>query len=147
MFLAKFRLYNYKSFRDSGWLEFAPGINIIVGQNNSGKTALLEALTLNFKNVPHRSLRMLPNSDSRLDDESRVEVIVTLSKAEFIDFINKLPEHYFGIFPHVYSLNQEENGCIELFHEWLDNPKNVKIKWRINLRSVILTRKSFRRKN
>jgi len=128
MFLAKFRLYNYKSFRDSDWLEFSPGINIIVGQNNSGKTALLEALTLNFEDVPHRSLRTLPNSDSRLDGESRAEIIVSLSKAEFIDFINKLPEHSFGILPHVYSLNQEENRCIELFQEWLDNPKDVKIE-------------------
>jgi len=91
MFLAKFRLYNYKSFRDSGWLEFKAGINIIVGQNNSGKTALLEALRLNFEDVPHRSLRTLTNSDSRLDDESRAEIIVTLSKAEFIDFISQLP--------------------------------------------------------
>ncbi|MEQ9354281.1 ATP-dependent nuclease [Coleofasciculus chthonoplastes] len=131
MFLAKFRLYNYKSFRDSGWLEFSPGINIIVGQNNSGKTALLEALTLNFENVPHRSLRTLPNSDSRLDDESRAEIIVILSKAEFIDFINKLPDHSFGILPHAdkaISSNQEVNRFIDLFQEWLDNPKDVKIE-------------------
>ncbi|EDX71740.1 RecF/RecN/SMC N terminal domain protein [Coleofasciculus chthonoplastes PCC 7420] len=125
MFLAKFRLYNYKSFRDSGWLEFAPGINIIVGQNNSGKTALLEALTLNFKNVPHRSLRMLPNSDSRLDDESRVEVIVTLSKAEFIDFINKLPDHSFGILPHNHQKLQEFVG---FFYEWLYSSKDINIQ-------------------
>jgi AAA15 family ATPase/GTPase len=42
-------------------LEFSPGINIIVGQNNSGKTALLEALTMNFDNVPHRSIKNLRN--------------------------------------------------------------------------------------
>lgn len=125
MFLAKFRLYNYKSFRDSGWLEFSPGINIIVGQNNSGKTALLEALTLNFENVPHRSLRTLPNSDSRLDDESRVEVIVTLSKAEFIDFINKLPEHSFGILPHT---NQKVQELVDFLQEWIYSPKDINIK-------------------
>ncbi|MEQ9481782.1 AAA family ATPase [Coleofasciculus sp. F4-SAH-05] len=125
MFLVKFRLYNYKSFRDSGWLEFAPGINIIVGQNNSGKTALLEALTLNFENVPHRSLRTLPNSDSRLDDESRAEIIVTLSKAEFIDFINKLPDHSFGILPHNH---QESKEFVDFLQEWLYSSQDINIQ-------------------
>jgi AAA15 family ATPase/GTPase len=60
MYLSKFQLFNYKSFLDSGLLEFTYGINIIVGQNNSGKTALLEALTLNFDNVPHRSIKTFP---------------------------------------------------------------------------------------
>ena len=51
MYLSKFQLVNYKSFRDSGLLEFKPGINIIVGTNNSGKTALLEALLLKFQRI------------------------------------------------------------------------------------------------
>lgn len=60
MYISRFQLLNYKSFRDSRVLEFQPGINIIVGANNSGKTALLEALTLNFKTSPHRSIETLP---------------------------------------------------------------------------------------
>ena len=59
MYLSKFQLLNYKSFRDSGVLEFKPGINIIVGANNSGKTALLEALSLKFQNYIHKSLTTL----------------------------------------------------------------------------------------
>ena len=125
MFLAKFRLYNYKSFRDSDWLDFSPGINIIVGQNNSGKTALLEALTLNFEDMPHRSLRTLPNSDSRLNDESRAEIIVTLSKAEFIDFINKLPEHSFGILP---QNHQNLKEIVDFFQEWLYSPQDIDLQ-------------------
>jgi len=57
MHISHFQLFNYKSFRDSGALEFKPGINIIVGANNAGKTALLEALSLDFENNPHRSLK------------------------------------------------------------------------------------------
>jgi hypothetical protein len=60
MYISRFQLLNYKSFRDSRVLEFQPGINIIVRANNSGKTALLEALTLNFKTSPHRSIETLP---------------------------------------------------------------------------------------
>jgi predicted ATP-dependent endonuclease of OLD family len=55
MYLSKFRVQNYKSFSNSGEIEFKPGINIIVGQNNSGKTALLEALVIgNVESKPHK---------------------------------------------------------------------------------------------
>lgn len=59
MYLSKFQLFKYKSFLDSCLLEFTPGINIVVGQNNAGKTALLEALSLNFDNILHRSIKTL----------------------------------------------------------------------------------------
>lgn len=57
MYLSKIRVKNYKSFNDSGKIEFKQGINIIVGQNNSGKTALLEALELNFIDNPHKNIK------------------------------------------------------------------------------------------
>jgi AAA15 family ATPase/GTPase len=60
MYISKIRVKNYKSFLDSGDIEFKPGINIIVGQNNSGKTALLEVLELNFFDLPHKSEKSLP---------------------------------------------------------------------------------------
>ena len=55
MYLSKIRVRNYKSFRDSGDIEFKPGINIVVGQNNSGKTSLLEALGFKFEYNPHKN--------------------------------------------------------------------------------------------
>src|SRR5229473_4755 len=54
--LKKFRVWNYKSFFDSRELELGSGFNVLVGQNNSGKTALLEALQPNqLRDKPHRS--------------------------------------------------------------------------------------------
>ena len=50
----KFQVSNYKSFLESPELTFGPGLNVIVDQNNSGKTALLEAMSLAHDN-PHRS--------------------------------------------------------------------------------------------
>ena len=44
MKLIKFRIQNYKSIRDSGWCYLASDITILAGQNESGKTAILEAL-------------------------------------------------------------------------------------------------------
>ena len=51
-----FRVFNYKRFRDSGPIRFEAGINVLVGQNDAGKTALVEALGLRNASVPHRSL-------------------------------------------------------------------------------------------
>jgi AAA15 family ATPase/GTPase len=43
--LQSFRVQNYKSYLDSGELKLSPGFNVIVGQNNVGKTALVDALS------------------------------------------------------------------------------------------------------
>ena len=44
MRLKAFRVQGFQSFADSGTLELEDGFNIIVGQNNSGKSALLRAI-------------------------------------------------------------------------------------------------------
>ena len=55
MYISKIRIENYKSFLNSGEIEFKSGINIIIGQNNSGKTALLEALSHKYEQILHLS--------------------------------------------------------------------------------------------
>jgi len=42
--LKRFRLCNYKSIKDSGWCWVASDLTILAGKNESGKTAVLEAL-------------------------------------------------------------------------------------------------------
>jgi len=44
MRLKKARVRKYRSIRDSGWFDIEPAKTIMVGPNESGKTALLEAL-------------------------------------------------------------------------------------------------------
>ncbi len=63
MYITKFQIIDYKSFLRSQELHLTPGFNVIVGQNNVGKTALVEALGLRFKNEPHRSVRTLPRPE------------------------------------------------------------------------------------
>ena len=45
MYIARIRIQNYRCFKDST-IEFRPGLNVIIGENNSGKTTLLKALAL-----------------------------------------------------------------------------------------------------
>lgn len=45
MRLAAFRIKNFRSILDSAWVPFSPdGITVLVGQNESGKSSVLEAL-------------------------------------------------------------------------------------------------------
>jgi putative ATP-dependent endonuclease of the OLD family len=47
MYIARIQIQNYRCFRQST-VEFQPGLNVIIGENNAGKTTLLKALALVF---------------------------------------------------------------------------------------------------
>lgn len=55
MQLRKIRVKNFQSFLDSGEVEFADGFNLIIGQNNSGKSALLRAMLPTIPDDRHRT--------------------------------------------------------------------------------------------
>lgn len=55
-----FEIENFKSFGEQRF-EFEPGLNLITGRNNSGKSALMEALSLQFVDKPHRNLNTIPH--------------------------------------------------------------------------------------
>lgn len=115
MYISNFQILNYKSFRDSGRLEFQPGINIIVGANNSGKTALLEGLELEFEDNPYRNIRLrdIPNSNSV--DESTVNITFMLKKSEISRLIDER------------EIDIEDENALSLFQQWFDRPKNVEV--------------------
>jgi len=127
MYISRFQLLNYKSFRDSGVLEFQPGINIIVGANNSGKTALLEALTLSFKTSPHRSIETLPQPNSTPNRESVAKVTLIFTKAEIHSLFDNLsPNCYVGLSSAGNSY-LPASEVLALFQKWMDNPSDVEL--------------------
>lgn len=73
---------NYKGFRDSGPIEFLPGINLVVGKNNAGKSSLLEALSLSFASQPFLSEIAYPFPTSPRNLMSEVEIQIAFSGAE-----------------------------------------------------------------
>jgi len=81
MHIKSFRILNYKSFEDSGVQNLRTGFNVVVGQNNSGKTALLEALSLTYGgSIPHRSSSQAV--DAPLNPHSRTELVLSTSGDE-----------------------------------------------------------------
>lgn len=79
MYLKSVRIENYKCFRESTHVELAPGVNVIVGRNNVGKSAVVEAMSLTFGNRPHRSERSAPRASTMNAPQSKVafEIVVT----------------------------------------------------------------------
>lgn len=82
MYIESIAIKNYKSFLDFGPIQFGPGFNVIVGANNVGKTALLEALSLRFISRPHRSPSTVPHVGYHPSDSSEARVVVHLEAGE-----------------------------------------------------------------
>lgn len=92
MFIKVFQLFNYKSYINSKKLELSPGINILIGQNNSGKTALLEALSLRLSSNYHRSTKTLTTPFSKIDKNSTARIRLIVENNELRNLLEQLPE-------------------------------------------------------
>jgi AAA domain-containing protein len=99
MRITRLKLRNYKSFDEPPELTFTSGFNVIAGQNSTGKTALLEALSLTFGPSPHRSLRTLPTRDAILDPVSSADISVTLNRDELLGILATVGQRYFMALP------------------------------------------------
>jgi predicted ATPase len=95
MYISTFQVSNFKSYRDPIEVEFKPGFNIITGQNNAGKTALLEALTLQFSSNPHRSVRTVPVPGALPETTGTVRAIFKLSGEDLLHSLQSMGGTYF----------------------------------------------------
>jgi predicted ATP-binding protein involved in virulence len=127
MYISRFQLLNYKSFQDSGVLEFQPGINIIVGANNSGKTALLEALSLSFETSPHRTIETFPQPNSTPNRESTAKLTLIFTKAEIHRLFDDLPANHYVELSSASNSYLPAAELLTLFQNWMDNPNDVEL--------------------
>jgi len=97
MWVSRFSLHNYKSFRTTGQLTFKPGFNIIVGPNNAGKTALLEGITLRFSSVAHRSTLTRPTAMASDSPISYADISLIATGSEVRDVITSIGASKFHI--------------------------------------------------
>lgn len=59
MYIDRIAIKNYKSYMHNQEIQFTTGFNVIVGANNVGKTALVEALSIQFEDNQHRSVETI----------------------------------------------------------------------------------------
>ena len=119
MIISKIQALNYKSFLNSAWIEFKPGINIVTGQNSSGRTALLEALTLVQPNNPHRSLKTVPTASSPLNPTSKIKFCLIFEDDEARTILPQIPKPY--RMP-ILSDSSEMVPVLTLIQDWVKNP-------------------------
>ena len=97
MRISSFELHNYKSFKDSPTIKLSSGFNVIVGQNNVGKSALLEALSLSFTSQPHKSLSSLPYPGVKIAERSWAAVTFSVTGEELRDLLwSRIRGFYFA---------------------------------------------------
>jgi hypothetical protein len=82
MHISSFQLNNYKSYYQSEPLALSAGINLIVGPNHAGKTALLEGLHLDFELNPYRSSKVPRSVEPKEEVASSAKVSFTLTHEE-----------------------------------------------------------------
>src|SRR6266852_8120221 len=99
MRFTKFSVTNFRSFRDGPTFDLTPGLNVLVGQNNAGKTALLDALTLKFGHEPHRSIRTVPTVGVQISGESRADFSFEIESAELFRLLGERLRTFYV--PHV----------------------------------------------
>jgi hypothetical protein len=91
MYISRFKVTNFKSYRESAPLEFSSGLNLIVGQNNAGKSALLEALSLNPPSNPHRSPLTMMFEGAPPLQRSAIDVSFSITRTELLEMMASLP--------------------------------------------------------
>lgn len=81
------QINNYKSFKASDELKFTPGFNVIVGRNNVGKSALIEALSARLSSIPHRSLDTVRKADSPVNPQSTATLTFVVEPEECVSIL------------------------------------------------------------
>ncbi|MCY4466149.1 MAG: AAA family ATPase [Chloroflexi bacterium] len=89
MRITKVKLNNYVCFYDAPEFELGPGINFVVGKNNSGKTAFLDALTPGIAREVHRSTETVPSRGAKLTTSNYTEyaIVYKYSAAEVHEYL------------------------------------------------------------
>jgi predicted AAA+ superfamily ATPase len=90
MHISSFQLNNYKSYYQSTPLSLSAGINLIVGPNHAGKTALLEGLRLDFPFNPYRSSKVKKRADPKEEVVSSAKASFTLSREELWEILRNV---------------------------------------------------------
>lgn len=86
MIIKSFRIKNFRSIVDTGWIPFSPdGITVFVGQNESGKSSVLDALHYAL------SSKEMPVEDCRIDCPLPVvELKATLNREDLAEELKEI---------------------------------------------------------
>ena len=114
MSLTKARVRGFQSFSDSGEVEFLDGINLVIGQNNSGKSALLRALLPTLPDDRHRSPEKWETF--RLGPP-QIDFTITASGSEMRDWTLRFGSHL-----HIPVASPPDQNAVAFLDEFFRTP-------------------------
>ena len=93
MYLQELRISNFRCFNEPQTIEFSKGINVLVGENDSGKSAIIDAIRIVMGTTDQGWYRIEPTDFNA--ERKAVEIAITLkfsdlSKAEQASFLECL---------------------------------------------------------
>lgn len=113
MLLRNLRVQNFQSFSDSDEILLEEGFNLIIGQNNSGKSALLRAMLPEIPDDRHRTPdRWKPY----LLPEVRIALTIEVSGSKLREWVLRLNGQYY--FP---IANEERTNFDSIINEIFEN--------------------------
>lgn len=103
MFLKKLIIKNFRCIKNIT-IDFQKGLNLIIGENNTGKTAIIDALRLALSiGLPQREI-YLTNEDFYIDQYGR-----KTNEIEFHLTFSDVSDEQQGIFYEMLAVNKDEN--------------------------------------
>lgn len=123
MFLKKFKIKNYRCIKDAS-IDFNKGVNILIGENNSGKTAVLDALRICFSYGKQWRDIWVSANNFHLDKNNPDADIEDI---EFHLFFEIEDEVETGIFNELHSVGDDGTQELQVhFRYYIDERSGVK---------------------
>ena len=129
MFLKKIAIKNFRCLK-SLTLDFHKGVNILIGENNSGKTAIIDALRICFSyGNQYRDIFVTPN-DFYIDASNPP---IELKDIEFDLFFEIVNDEKAGIFYDMLSVGEDEEKELQLHFRYFLNEKkgSKKVRYKV----------------
>jgi len=92
MLITKIKINNYKCFKNTQAIELMSGINLILGKNNVGKTAFLEAVDYELKQNNFLDI----NSDLKMTDTFSINIEMSIPPREAMALISDTSRYNLG---------------------------------------------------
>jgi energy-coupling factor transporter ATP-binding protein EcfA2 len=110
MRIVAFQIENFKSFYSTPEIKIdSPGLTVIVGQNNAGKTALVQALSIDrLTQAPHKSLKTVRQSEAHPLGRSTVHITFEFAGYELRGLLPTKEKVANLYLPTDHSLNREK---------------------------------------
>lgn len=123
MFLGKFIIKNYRCIKDLS-IDFNKGVNILIGENNSGKTAVLDALRVCLSYGRQKRDIWVSENDFHLHKNDPEAAIGDIEFHLYFEIEN---EYEAGIYQDLHSVGENDEQELQIhFRYYIDERNGVK---------------------